>query len=184
MIIDHQREKLVQTVVFFASRVNKLGKTKLFKLLYFFDFQHYRDTGRSVTGLDYYAWPMGPVPVELYGELDVPRPDWSGKIAFRTIPTFKGMMLTVRAESAFEPALFSRRELRLLEALAEEFHDAAAEDMVEATHLENMPWHRVWTRDGRKQKQIPYEYALRQQDRDLFVEFAAERETLAKALNG
>lgn len=28
-------------------------KTKLYKLLYFFDSQHYTETGRSVTGLEY-----------------------------------------------------------------------------------------------------------------------------------
>jgi hypothetical protein len=26
------------------------------------DFTHFRETGRSVTGLDYQAWKMGPVP--------------------------------------------------------------------------------------------------------------------------
>ena len=55
MIIDHRREKLTQAVVFFGHTMRKLGKVKLFKLLYFLDFEHFRDTGRSVTGLDYFA---------------------------------------------------------------------------------------------------------------------------------
>ena len=120
-MIDRQREKLVQCVVFFAGSVRKLGKVKLFKLLYFLDFQHYRETGRSVTGMDYYAWQMGPVPVALYSELDGPLPDWNGKVQFTTIPTAKGKMLAVKAESEFDPSHFSRRELGLLDSLAAEF---------------------------------------------------------------
>ncbi|MFC1858011.1 Panacea domain-containing protein [Thermodesulfobacteriota bacterium] len=39
------------------------------KLLYFLDFIHFKHTGKSVTGLDYYAWQMGPVPRDLYEEI-------------------------------------------------------------------------------------------------------------------
>lgn len=59
MLITHDREKLINTIIYFAIHVKKCGKIKLFKLLYFLDFEHYKQTGRSVTGLDYYAWKMG-----------------------------------------------------------------------------------------------------------------------------
>lgn len=61
MLTNHERQKLVEAVLYFATNVKKLGKVKLFKLLYFLDFEHFRDTGRSVTGMDYVAWKMGPV---------------------------------------------------------------------------------------------------------------------------
>lgn len=183
MIINHEREKLVQAVVFFAGRVRKLGKTKLYKLLYFIDFQHYRDTGRSVTGQEYFAWKMGPVPVALHDELNAPKLDWQGRVAFNTIQVAKGSMLSVNATSEFDPSHFSKRELRLLESLAVEYRDADAEDMVEATHLENLPWDRVWNVEGKKQDQIPYDYALRKQEHELLSCFAAERKELLQALN-
>ncbi|CAN2525464.1 Panacea domain-containing protein [Burkholderia pseudomallei] len=69
MLTNHERQKLVEAVLYFATNVKKLGKVKLFKLLYFLDFEHFRDTGRSVTGMDYVAWKMGPVPEVLYSEL-------------------------------------------------------------------------------------------------------------------
>lgn len=75
MLITHNREKLINTIIYFANKVDKCGKVKLFKLLYFLDFEHYKLTGRSVTGLDYYAWKMGPVPVALYDEMESPEPD-------------------------------------------------------------------------------------------------------------
>lgn len=183
MIIDHSREKLVQVVVFFASNVRKLGKTKLYKLIYFLDFQHYRDTGRSVTGLDYSAWPMGPVPVVLHEELNAPKGDWRGKASFKNIPVAKGMMLSVTAESQFDGSHFTKREVRLLEDLAARYRDADAEDMVEATHLENLPWHRVWNEEGRRQEKIPYDYALKKQEYEVLMDFANERSELIRAFN-
>jgi Antitoxin SocA-like, Panacea domain len=65
MLISRNREKLINVVVYFASNTRHCGKVKLFKLLYLLDFTHFRETGRSVTGLDYRAWKMGPVPLEL-----------------------------------------------------------------------------------------------------------------------
>jgi uncharacterized phage-associated protein len=183
MVNDHRREKLVQAVVFFASNVRKLGKTKLYKLLYFLDFQHYRDTGRSVTGQDYFAWKMGPVPKALHEEVEAPSDVWKGRVEFKPVRTAKGEMLSVNAISKFDASHFSKRELRLLEALAAEYKDAAADDMVEATHLENLPWHRVWHDERKRQELIPYEYALRKQEADVLTAFAAEREELLQALN-
>ena len=183
MIIDRRREKLLQAVVFFACHVRKLGKLKLFKLLYFFDFAHARETGRSVTGLDYYAWKMGPVPVALQNELRAPEPDWTGKILFAERPTGKGTMLSVTAQTDFDPSHFSRRELHLLEQLAAEFRDSDAEDMVEATHLENLPWHQVWVKEGARQALIPYELAFKKQDADAMQNAASDHSAMTKALS-
>lgn len=166
MHVDHQREKFVQTVVFFAKSVRKLGKTKLFKLLYFADFMHYRDTGRSVTGMDYFAWKMGPVPVSLFEEIRQPQPDLAACVEFRETSIATGQMLAVRAKCVFDSQHFSKRELRILNQLAEEFKDATADEMVEKTHLENSPWHKVWDVEGRRQAQISYDLALRGQDRE------------------
>ena len=69
MIITHHREKLINAIIYFATHTKYCGKTKLLKLLYFLDFSHFKRTGKSVTGLDYFAWGMGPVPKELFKEL-------------------------------------------------------------------------------------------------------------------
>lgn len=166
-LIQHEREKLVEAVLFFAQKVRKLGKTKLFKLLYFLDFEHYQHTGRPVTGLDYFAWRMGPVPVSLFEELGAGDIQWGDKVQFRVTKTAAGEMLAVKALSDFDASHFSRRELRLMNRLAEEYRDANADDMVEATHVENRPWHEIYEVRGQRQKQIPYELALRKQDAEV-----------------
>ena len=50
------RNRLVNAIVFFADNTKFCGKIKLFKLLYLLDFEHFRQTGKSVTGGDYQAW--------------------------------------------------------------------------------------------------------------------------------
>lgn len=183
MLIDRRREKLIQAVVYFSHNVRKLGKVKLFKLLYFLDFQHFRDAGKSVTGYEYYAWPMGPVPVDLFTELKTPAPDWEGRVQFNTIQVAKGEMFAPKALCEFDPSHFSKRELRLLRELASEFRDTDAEDMIEVTHLENQPWHKVWVERNTPKALIPYELATRAQETEAVLGLAKEHEEVKRMLS-
>lgn len=183
MIITHEREKLIQAIIFFARNTRKLGKTKLFKLLYFLDFEHFGETGRSVTGLKYNAWPLGPVPVALQNEIPTPQEDMSAAIQFEQKEVQSGSMLTVKPKADFTEALFSKRELRILKRLADQYRDATAEEMVEATHLENLPWHQVYEAEGKKQAEIPYELAVRKDERDAVMKIARERKELLESLS-
>jgi uncharacterized phage-associated protein len=181
MLTNHNREKLINAIIYFAKNTNKCGKTKLFKLLYFLDYAHYRQTGRSVTGLEYFAWKMGPVPVELMDEIDMPEPDMAQKLSFRIIPTnFNNSMLLVEPKAEFDSSHFTKRELRLLESLAEEYKSSKADEMIEATHLETLPWHRVFIDEGKKQKKIPYEYALKPEEAEAVKCIAADNEEIRR----
>lgn len=182
MLINHEREKLIEAVKFFAQNTQKLGKTKLFKLLYFLDFTHFRDTGRPVTGLEYFAWKMGPVPTELFEELANPKDDWGDNCSFELIETAKGEMLRVKAMSGFDPLHFSKRELRIMQTLADQFKNANADQMVEETHLENLPWHQIYEVEGRRQESIPYRMAVRKQEVDAVMRLAADRAEMVETL--
>ena len=167
---DHSREKLLNAIAYFVQNTKACGKTKLYKLLYFFDFQHYTETGRSVTGLEYYAWPMGPVPRALHEELDLPAQDFATQFEVENLVLRNGNpMLKLKPLKPFDPSHFSKRELRLLESLAREFRNSNAEQMVEETHVENLPWDRVYKKEGRPQELIPYELALRKGDKEQFM---------------
>jgi uncharacterized phage-associated protein len=58
--------KFMQLIVFFSHHesVKPLGKTKLFKLLYFTDATHLEKAGQSITGAEYLKYPYGPVPIQ------------------------------------------------------------------------------------------------------------------------
>jgi uncharacterized phage-associated protein len=183
MLITHDREKTINAILFFAHKVNFLGKTKLFKLLYFLDFEHYRDTGRSVTGMDYFAWKMGPVPISLMEELDAPEADLCEKLSISEIPVGRGgTMLKLAPLDAFDPTHFTLREMRSMERLATNFRDARADEMVDATHLENSPWDKVYHGEGGHQARIPYEYILRAQDKAAMLSLVEERRAVIRYL--
>ena len=149
MIITHHRKKLINAIIYFAKNTKYCGKTKLLKLLYFLDFFHFKQTGKSVTGLDYFAWEMGPVPKVLFEELSGNmKPDM--KDAINELPT-EGFQ-QIRPKKKFDDVYFSKREKKLLEDISFIFRDAKAEDMVESTHLKNKPWDRTLKEKGEFQK--------------------------------
>ncbi len=138
IFIEHTREKLLNAMIFFLKKTKKCGKLKLLKLLYFLDFIHFKQTGRSVTGLRYFAWELGPVPQELYYELDKPKDDLKEYIAI--LPSAPGEFLKMLPREKFDPKYFSKREIRIMENLAEIFKEANADNMSELSHLPNEPW--------------------------------------------
>ncbi len=183
MLIDHTREKLINTIIFFAQRTQYCGKVKLFKLLYFLDFEHYKLTGRSVTGMDYYAWKMGPVPIQLAEELDCPEPDLAEAVEIAEIDINRSHpMLSLEPRREFDSQHFTKRELRLMNSLVSEYEFMLAGDMVEATHLENLPWDRVYNKENRKQAIIPYDYALRASELEEMQRHIRERSAALEAL--
>jgi len=175
VLITHEREKLINSIIFFANHTRHLGKIKLWKLLYLLDFEHYRDTGRSVTGLEYCAWKKGPVPVALHNEIEAPQADLSEKVHLNLYPCEVGTALVVTPKVDFDSSLFSKRELRLMHKLAEDFKFTQANDMIERTHLENEPWHKVYVVQERKQQVIPYELASRAQEQEAVQSLHVER---------
>ena len=61
------RKKYQNAVLYFCRKLKGevRGKKKLAKLLYFADFDFYEKNQKSITGDDYIALPMGPVPSAL-----------------------------------------------------------------------------------------------------------------------
>lgn len=156
MIITHAREKLLNAIVYFAANTKYCGKTKLLKLLYFLDFMYFKQTGKSVTGLDYFAWDMGPVPKNLFEELSgTMKPDM--KAAIRELPE-EGFQ-KIQPMRKFDRKYFSKKEMALIEDISFIFKDAKADEMIEFTHLKNEPWDITLKGKGRFQK-IDYMLAI------------------------
>lgn len=160
MISTHHREKLIHAIVFFAKKTRHFGKTKLFKLLYLLDFDHFRETGRSVTGLKYYAWEMGPVPVALAEEWDEFEPDLKAAIKIKRERLFSFSRQKVSPGIEFDDSYFSKRELRLMEKIEKQYHNHIAKDMVDVTHAENSAWQKVWAGGKGRNEHINYQLSL------------------------
>jgi len=136
------RKKLIHAMVYFLTNTNNCGKTKLMKLLYFLDFSHFRETGESVTGLDYYAWKQGPVPKHLFFELSDPekmKPDMLEAVSKQENKQGSNFF-ELKPKITFNEKLFTSRELKILNNIAEIFKNTPADEIVEKTHLSRSPW--------------------------------------------
>jgi uncharacterized phage-associated protein len=200
MLIDHNREKLINAIIYFLSNTRHCGKTKLCKLLYYLDFIHFKETGRSVTGQDYFAWQFGPVPQKLYFEFNKPLPDLKESIAIQAFPnpakpdsnlgfdnSLDKSLFEMKAKRKFDDKYFTERELRILEDVAYIFSDARAEDMTESSHLPNTPWDETIKTKGEKKK-IDYMLSLDDSEDSLskqeVEERIADREEISMAFGG
>lgn len=176
MIVSHEREKLIQAIVYFANHVKYCGKIKLIKLLYLLDFEHFRQTGRSVTGMDYRAWKMGPVPFSLYREWDAPEPDLATAIDVVPEKVFDHTLELVVPKVDFDDSHFTKRELRIMKELAEQHRENRSRPMIEETHKDFGPWATIWD-DGRgDDERIPYPLALAPDDPNRAAILSSARE--------
>jgi uncharacterized phage-associated protein len=183
MLISRNREKLINVIVFFAANTEHCGKVKLFKLLYLLDFAHFRQTGRSVTGLDYRAWKMGPVPLELMQEWEDLDTDMARAIDIVPEQVINFIRERVVPKVKFDDALFTRRELRLMTELSAQFFGELTKPLIGFTHSERGPWDKIWDGGKGNNERIPYALALSDSDpnRDAILELAREYEGVAAA---
>jgi len=150
-------EKLINSILYFIKKVKYPGKTKICKLLFNLDFTHFKETGKSVTGLNYYAWKRGPVPRSLFYKL-------SGDVISEEFQPYIGVIKREKLHeicSNQKPNLsvFSKREKRILGEVAEIYKFAKAEEMTEISHLKERPWYTTLKSKG-ETKKIDYMLAI------------------------
>jgi len=180
------RQKLVQAIVYFASRMKYCGKIKLFKLLYLLDFEHFRQTGKSVTGFEYQAWKFGPVPVELMEEWEELSDDLSRVLHIVEERGIDYDRQTVKVNDGveFDADEFTRRELEIMEGLVARYRDEYSPMMIDVTHQQNGAWDKVWQNGQGARQRIPYELAIpgNEAGRESFLQVAREQAMYRAAL--
>ena len=177
MPIEHQREKLLNMIAYFSKHTKKCGRTKLLKLLYHADFRHFKETGRPITGLRYYAWKWGPVPTELWRELKDERyrgEDLRKSFGILIDERNDRFELKLRKPFKFIPVIFTPRELKIIEDVATIFRDADGDTMVDSTHLPDDPWQRTLSQWGLG-REIPYDFSFDSSEESLPKEEHLER---------
>ena len=166
--LQHQ-QKLIEAISYFAANTKHCGFTKLFKLLYWLDYHHFRETGETVTGLSYQALPYGPVPESLYDQLKTGHGDVASafdikrhkKVSapaddrLRTIDDDDNVWAMRpsqgQGQGHYEPGclkphkpyahrFLTRREMRIAQHMAEIFRDVTAEQISDISHQRGGPW--------------------------------------------
>jgi len=130
-------DKFEAAIIFFCERLDNVFKTKLNKLLWYFDFYCYKKQLRSATGAVYIHLPYGPVPdsydfflANLVRE-DVLEPQ---EVIFDEEKRVAGE--TFQALEEPEIDLFNQTELECLELVASHFGKMTAKEISEHSHNE------------------------------------------------
>lgn len=148
-------EKLVNMILFFASEINRLFKTKLMKLLFYSDFVNFRDNTLSITGLKYINNYYGPTPIKhelLLGEL------FEKYITYQIeyVKTSKDNVEEYEFIKSLEKptmGIFSQEEINSMNEVLNAFKHLTSEEITQCSHKEE-----AWTKSKNKEI-ISYEYA-------------------------
>jgi len=179
------RSRLRNAIVFFAQNTEYCGKIKLFKLLYKLDFEHFRQTGKSVTGFEYQAWKFGPVPVKLMQEWEDLEEDLDAVVQIVPVKVidYYRQEVKVRDGVTFDGDDFTGRQMSILHELCDKYAKAQSPEMIDVTHEQNGAWDRVWAGGSGAQHVIPYELALADdENRAEILEMQKESMGLSHAL--
>jgi putative zinc finger/helix-turn-helix YgiT family protein len=148
-------EKLVNMILFFASKINRLFKTKLMKLLFYSDFVNFRNNTLSITGLKYIKNYYGPTPIKhelLLGEL------FEKYITYQIeyVKTSKDNVGEYEFIKSLEKPtmdIFSQEEINSMNEVLNAFRHLTSEEITQYSHKEE-----AWTKSKNKEI-ISYEYA-------------------------
>ncbi len=139
------RAKFENTVLYLLRRCFPVqpGLTSLLKMLYFADYEHYRQFLSPITGVEYVALERGPV-VDGYKEL-FEQMTTKGIVSLfeATILGRSEKRLEYRPEIEPDVTVFSSTELGVLDSVAHQYRTETGTALSEKTHLEG-PWNFVW----------------------------------------
>ncbi len=148
------RKKYENAILYFLSNINNehLGKTKLMKLMYYLDFDHFEKYSVSVTEDTYCNLPAGPVPNRASNILEEMKNE--GLIAISTKQVNNVRKYEYTPFVSPDMGVFGITEINMLEEVCKKWEHHSTAEIVNASHGEE-PW--IATREG---ENIPYALAF------------------------
>jgi DNA-binding transcriptional regulator YiaG/uncharacterized phage-associated protein len=146
-------EKLTAMVLFFSEKL-KPFKTKLNKLLFYSDFQHFKTTGFSISGISYRAIDMGPVPnnfqslfeqVQQQGEVEIIYQFFDNDVVGEQFVS----------KTNFRKEHFTTEELETLDKVKSRFEEVKTKEIIELSHQE-----KAWIDNEKNKTIISYDSAF------------------------
>ncbi len=148
-------DKFRQVLLYILEKVGakpNVGKTVLYKLLYYIDFDYYEKYNKPLMGLTYIKNKFGPTPNEFIkiinqmikqGELEEVKSAYFNKDQTKYLPIKKP-----------DKSKFTGAELEIIDSVLARYADKSAKELSDLTH-EDIPWQ--VTKDGEK---IDYQLAF------------------------
>lgn len=148
------KEKYKNIILYFLHKINNvhLGKTKLMKLIYFLDFDHFEKYSISVTGDSYCNLPAGPVPDRASLILEEMKKEGLIDISTKQVNNIRKYEYTPLVSPNID--IFKITEINMLKEVCKKWEHHSTAEIVNASHGEE-PW--IATREG---ENIPYALAF------------------------
>lgn len=129
-------------------------RIKINKLLFYIDFLHYRNFGKSVSGIKYRAIPYGPAPAYYDRIIDFIYQDLSFSISGKR--SANHVVEVFSTNEVYNPSIFTLQEQCTLDEVVNKFKDVSSWDIMQLSHKE-----RSWIELSPKREVINYqEYAF------------------------
>lgn len=162
--INKYRQKLLEMIVFFSQKrkIKYPSKLMMFKLLAESDFRHFEETGLPITNLKHIAFTWGPVAESLQKEItegdelilpnDFQDSLMVEKNLYTNVVGEKRVMFKYIAKRKANLNIFSPRQIRIMEEVADIYKIADPTEASKASHEPNKPWTRAVKAKGEKAK--------------------------------
>ena len=140
MMDMRNEEKYINAILFLCKRIDGsiIGKKKLYKLLYYIDFDNYeyKESMHPITGEQYIAWKMGPVPSDKGKILN--KMVEQGLLREDDVYISDGINNAKRYTSLVEPNMdvFSGDEKFIMERVAKKYGELNGKQLEILTHAE------------------------------------------------
>ncbi|SHJ16598.1 Protein of unknown function [Cruoricaptor ignavus] len=176
MSIQVNNIKVGNTLIYLRNRLPELYLTKALKLLYILDETSIKETGVPFTWMDYKAWKMGPVPSELYDELQYKIPAGeSDSVLSKFVDVKKisapphyesDLLYPIESVSEFCDDEFSDYEIELMDRILNEYGDKSASDIIRMLHEKGSLWDKVV-----QDNNLEYQFRLMQNKSNFTIPF-------------
>lgn len=144
------KEKIINIIIFFSK--DGVLKTKLLKEMFYADFLYYKNTGSSITGLEYKKYAHGPVPNNYENILEVLDHNNDIKCNIEYFNDFE--CHKIFSNKNFNEKIFSKDELNILNKVKKYFLTFNSKKIEEFSHEEKAYI------DTKSNDLISYEYSF------------------------
>lgn len=127
-------EKFVEMIIYFCIN-QQPWKTKLNKLLFYADFTFFKEYGISMSGSEYYAIDMGPVPDNFNSIFEHLAKTEQLKVYNKAFSN-GGEGQKYFPVREFNDKLFEEAELEILQSINDKFKDFSTQEMIDLSHEE------------------------------------------------
>ncbi len=141
----NQIDKIGNTLIYLATHIPNLNKTKLLKLLFFLEITAIKRSGFGFLNLSFDVWKLGPVAKDIFVELSFDEPTLLNHyIAVER----DNRMAIINPKLAFNDDEFSDNDMLLLDLIIEKYGALTANELIRLTHNKHLIWYKTAQRAG------------------------------------